>query len=91
MGIWFLYKDGELRSAAAKTICDENSNGLLKFAKDKASGKIDLIVALGMSAMGSLEEAEEPTGGFLFSSPDPETRAQDLDMGRHLRQLYRGF
>ena len=53
-----LYPDEQLRKAASQAVAVETSRGW-RIAKEKASHKIDVVVALAMSALVTVEQPQE--------------------------------
>jgi len=53
------YPDDELRLAVQRSIAVEVPRGW-KITKEKSSHKIDIVVALGMAALGAVESASKP-------------------------------
>lgn len=86
------YQDDQLRRAISQAIAKETPRGW-RLSKKKSAHRIDVVIAMAMACLGSLEEPEEPTGGFMFGfmfdSDDPKERARQR-MAEHLRQLYGG-
>jgi phage terminase large subunit-like protein len=54
-----LYEDAAMRLALQRSIAIESTRGW-RIAKEKASHKIDVIVALAQSALGAVESASRP-------------------------------
>jgi phage terminase large subunit-like protein len=54
-----LYRDEAMRMAVQRSIAIESPRGW-RIAKEKASHKIDVIVALAQAALGAVSEASEP-------------------------------
>jgi phage terminase large subunit-like protein len=52
------YPDAEIRLAISRAVAIETSRGW-RIAKEKASHKIDVVVALGMAALGALHQSGE--------------------------------
>ena len=74
-----LYPDPDLRQQALHTVAIETGRGF-RIAKEKASNKIDAIVALSMACVAALDQPEGPR------LPTPEEEAEDL---RSLRAFAR--
>ena len=66
-----LYPDSDLRQQALHTVAIETGRGF-RIAKEKASNKIDAIVALSMACVAALDQPEGPR------LPTPEEEAEDL-------------
>jgi hypothetical protein len=83
--LW-VYADDELRSAVQNAVAIETSRGW-KLAKEKASRKIDVVVALAMAALACVREGQgvaiPPGAPFMSVNRDGETVAGG--------QGYRGF
>src|SRR5437764_15166867 len=62
-GNFIAYPDAAIRQAVQHAVAVETSRGL-KIAKEKASHKIDIVVAMAMAALATVESA-----GYVF---DPE-------------------
>jgi len=60
-----LYKDDELRKEACFAVGKETPRGM-RIVKEKASHKIDAIVALAMAVCGAVGQGEEVLPGFFF-------------------------
>jgi phage terminase large subunit-like protein len=54
-----VYRDAAMRLAVQRSVAIEKSRGW-RIAKEKASHKIDVVVALAMAALGAVEEAAQP-------------------------------
>jgi phage terminase large subunit-like protein len=76
-----LYPDDELRAQALSVVAVESPRGF-RLAKEQASKKIDLIVALSLACLAALDE---PAG------PPPFTDAELAEMERQERAVVRGF
>jgi phage terminase large subunit-like protein len=74
-----LYPDPDLRQQALHTVAIETGRGF-RIAKEKASNKIDAIVALSMACVAALDQPEGPR------LPTPEEEAEEL---RSLRAFAR--
>ena len=59
-----LYQDGELRKEACFAIGKETPRGM-RIVKEKASHKIDAIVALAMAMLGASSAPERITAGHI--------------------------
>jgi phage terminase large subunit-like protein len=59
-----LYEDAELRQQAMNTVAVEGPRGF-RIAKEKASRKIDLIIALSMACVAALDEPVQNTGRMV--------------------------
>lgn len=69
-----LYADEELRKAASQAVAIESSRGW-RIAKEKTSHKIDVIVALAMSALAAVpSEAYGPVIEYEIPPPTEEER-----------------
>jgi len=66
-----LYPDPDLRQQALHTVAIETGRGF-RIAKEKASNKIDAIVALSMACVAALDQPEGSR------QPTPEEEAEDL-------------
>jgi phage terminase large subunit-like protein len=76
-----LYRDDEMRAQALSVVAVESPRGF-RLAKEKASRKIDLIVALSMACLAALDEP---------SSPPPLTDSDLAEMARQERALFRAL
>src|SRR5262249_7449018 len=54
-----VYPDADLRLAVSRAVAIEGSRGW-KIAKEKASHKIDVVVALGMAALAASQQGARP-------------------------------
>jgi phage terminase large subunit-like protein len=66
-----LYEDAAMRLAVQRSVAIETSRGW-RIAKEKASHKIDVIVALAQAALGAVEDASRPAP--LILPPDQLAR-----------------
>lgn len=57
------YPDPDVRLAVQRAVAVETSRGL-KISKEKASHKIDVLVALAIAALGAVQKPETPTAGL---------------------------
>jgi len=76
-----LYRDDEMRAQALSVVAVESPRGF-RLAKEKASRKIDLIVALSLACLAALDE---PSG------PPPLTDSDLAEMARQERALFRAL
>jgi hypothetical protein len=60
-----VYPDAEMRLAVQRSVAIETSRGW-RLAKEKASHKIDVVVALSLAALGAVTEAAQPDTLELF-------------------------
>jgi phage terminase large subunit-like protein len=72
-----VYRDADIRLAMQRAIAVETTRGW-RIAKDKASHKIDIVVALGMAALGAVRQGQrdEPyeTGLPIVISVDSDVQ-----------------
>ena len=54
-GNFIAYPDDEIKMAISRAVAKESSRGL-KITKEKASHKIDVVVALAMAALGAMQQ-----------------------------------
>ena len=54
-----VYSDADIRLAISRCVAIETSRGW-RIAKEKASHKIDVVVALAMAALGAVEQKPDP-------------------------------
>jgi phage terminase large subunit-like protein len=66
-----VYPDDAIRLAVQRSVAVETSRGW-RIAKDKVSHKIDVVIALGMAALGAVGSASRPGG--LYVSPELRAR-----------------
>jgi len=57
------YPDDDIKLAMQRAVALETSRGW-RIAKEKASHRIDVVVALGMAALGAVQGQEEPQTGW---------------------------
>jgi hypothetical protein len=62
-----VYPDADMRLSVSRAVALETSRGW-RIAKEKASHKIDVVVALGMAAFGAVERGER-SNEFKFAVP----------------------
>jgi phage terminase large subunit-like protein len=62
-----VYPDDDIRLAVQRSVAIETSRGW-RIAKEKASHKIDVVVALGMAALGAVQQGQD--GPVDFSDSD---------------------
>jgi phage terminase large subunit-like protein len=75
-----VYPDAELRLAVQRSVAIETSRGW-RIAKDKATHKIDVVVALAQAALGAVEDASQPAPMII----PPEARELARIPRRHGR------
>jgi hypothetical protein len=76
-----LYADSELRQQALNTVAIENTRGW-KIAKEKASKKIDGIVALSMAVLSALEAGPESAMPLMVISSAPDSAYVEWETAR---------
>jgi phage terminase large subunit-like protein len=62
------YVDDEIRLAMQRAVAVETSRGM-KITKEKASHKIDIVVALAMAALGAVEHRPKPPAASASADP----------------------
>ena len=67
------YADADIRLAVQRSVAVETSRGW-RIAKEKASHKIDVVVALGMAALGAVQSVSD--GGFTIPAAVQERAAR---------------
>jgi phage terminase large subunit-like protein len=81
-----VYEDPELHLAVQRAVAIETSRGW-RIAKDKATHKIDVVVALAQAALGAVEDAAEPAPLVI----SPEAMAMARSPMRHGRRYGRSL
>jgi phage terminase large subunit-like protein len=74
-----LYPDANMRTSISRAIAIETPRGW-RIAKEKQRDRIDVVVALAMSALGSVRGQSESSynlWGGAFSDDDPDSKALD--------------
>jgi hypothetical protein len=72
-----LYPDADIRLAFNRAIAIETTRGW-RIAKEKASHKIDVIVALAMSAHGSVHQVGKSFPAHAFSAESSQNFARAI-------------
>lgn len=80
-----VYPDPEIRLAVQRSVAIESTRGW-RITKEKASHKIDVVVALGMAALGAVQGGATPSGVEIWRKLG---EGPDLDHG-HSASLYLG-
>ena len=76
------YPDDAMRLAVQRSVAVETSRGW-RIAKEKASHKIDVVVALGMAAHGAVQEASKNPSWFKdLATPEFMARTSQPFPGR---------
>jgi hypothetical protein len=78
-----LYPDDELRQQALHTIAVETPRGF-RLAKEKASHKIDAIIALAMAAVAAIDANDDAQAAVLAAAMDPEQIRLEYNQIRRL-------
>jgi hypothetical protein len=71
-----LYRDSEMRLAVQRAVAIETSRGW-RIAKEKASHKIDVVIALAMAALGAVREGQMPSLEVWKKLGEPEPVASE--------------
>jgi phage terminase large subunit-like protein len=93
------YPDDALRLAVQRSVAIETSRGW-RITKEKASHKIDVVVALGMAALGAVQGGARPPAPVSYIAlmglydrnikAGEARQAAELEAGRPLREYARG-